>query len=230
MDCTTKLGSMSLELLHLRKLIKLCYLTPNRQVSEVRADIRHEIARERGELEGGGDFHSPFWRDAREHAFHREDLHDSVESRVEANNARLRLYPRLRDGFLRWWNERRRWTNEPFLQIDSPHTRFNFDNMGVIKVEGLLAIRDAGGASHYVYPYFAEAPTLSEEAGRVMLWVIFEALPNLDRDAVVVLDVLRGQPFTADRFPLQGNEEDILRQRYRYLLNLRDQLLPEYGI
>lgn len=219
---------MSLELLHLRKLIKLCYLTPNRQVSEVRSDIRLEIARERGELEGGGDFHSPFWRDAREHAFHREDLHDSVEGRIEANGARLRLYPRLRDGFLSWWNERRRWTNEPFQQIEPPHTRYNFHGIGTIKVEGLLAIRDAGGSEHYVYPYFAEAPSLSEEAGRVMLWVIIQALPKIERETIVVLDVLRGRPFTLDRFPLKGNEEEVLRHRYLALIEMRERLLPEY--
>lgn len=219
---------MALELIHLRKLIKLCYLTPNRQIAEVRSDIRLEIARERGDLEGGGDFHSPFWRDAREHAFHREDLHANVESRIEANGARLRLYPRLRDGFLNWWNDTRRWTNEPFLQIEAPHTRFQFGELGTIKIEGILAVRDAGAAEHYVYPYFAEAPTLSEEAGRVALWVIREALPHLDASNFVVLDVLRGRPFTLDRYPLTGNEQDILRRRYAGLLEMRDRLLPEY--
>ena len=219
---------MSLEVIHLRKLIKLCYLTNNRQISEVRSDIRQEIARERGQLDGGGDFHTPFWRDAREHAFHREDLHDSVDSRVEANTARARLYPRLRDGFLNWWNERRRWTYEPFLQIDAPHTRYTFHGIGTIKIEGMLAIRDAGGAEHYVYPYFAEAPRLSEEAARVMLWLISEAFPSIESSSFVVLDILRGQSFTLDRYPLSGNEEQVLLRRYSSLIEMRDRLLPQY--
>ena len=219
---------MSLETIHLRKLLKLLYLTPNRQISELRADIRQEIAKEHGLAGGGGDFHGPFWADAREHIFHRRDLHTAVRERIASNPGRERLYPRLRDGFLEWWNERRRWTNEPFQAVESPRGRLLLDGMGTIKVENLLGVRDALGRNHFIYPYFSEAPLLTPEAARLGLWVIGKALPEYDLDDMRILDVLRGQTYSTDRTPLQGNEEDILSFRYAGLISQWNNLYDEY--
>jgi hypothetical protein len=219
---------MSLEIIHLRKLLKLLYLTPSRQVSELRADIRQDIAKEHGSVGGGGDFHGPFWSDARDHVFHRKDLHDSVRERIASNPGRERLYPRLRDGFLQWWNERRRWTNEPFQPAQAPHARLTLNGLGTIKVENLLAVRDAAGEDHFVYPYFAEAPLLNNEAARVGLWILQEALPRLTHDEIRILDVLRGQTFSLDRTPLQGDERAILVERYSALVRQWHTLYDEY--
>lgn len=219
---------MSIEMIHLRKLLRLLYLTPNRQTSELRADIRQNIAREDGMASGGGDFHGPFWSDARDHVFHGRDLHDSVRARIESNPGRERLYPRLRDGFLQWWNERRRWTNEPFQQLQAPHARYALDGLGTVKIENILAVRDAAGADHFVYPYFAEAPLLGQEAARLGLWVLGEALPYQAIEDMRILDVLRGQTFSVDRQPLQGDEEEILRNRYGALLSQWRALYDEY--
>jgi hypothetical protein len=219
---------MSFELIHLRKIIMLCYCPENRQVSEARADIRSELARERGEAGGGGDFHTPFWRDARDHTLGVQDILASTRVRIAANPARARLYPLLAQGFLRWWDKRRRWTNEPFQRIDSPHARHVFENLGTYKVEGILALRDANADDHFVYPYFSERPELSPESARVMLSCLANALPNIDRESLVVLDVLRGQSYTIDRYPLRGNEPEILMHRWTNILQLRDRLLTDY--
>lgn len=219
---------MSLDVIHLRKLLKLFYLTPSRQTSELRADIRQDIARDAGIAGGGGDFHVPFWRDARDHVFHRTDLHSATDARIQSNAGRERLYSMLRDGFLEWWNERRRWTNEPFRPIDAPHSRLQVEGMGIIKVENVLAVQDAAGGDHYIYPYFAEAPPINSEAARVALWVLQEAFPQHDGSAMRLLDVLRGQTFSTDRNPLQGDEEHVLRTRYQQLIDRRQELLMEY--
>lgn len=219
---------MSLENLHLRKLIKLIYLADNQKIGEVRTDIRLEIARELGDISGGGDFHSPFWSDARDHTLHIQDLNEATRLRIEANPRRQRLYPLLASGFLGWWNKRRRWTNEPFQKIEAPHARYSIPNLGIFKVEGLLALRDASSSDHFVYPYFSEHPTLSSEAGRIMLWCLIQALPHIDDISLVVLDVLRGQTYTIDRSPLQGNEAEILSLSWKNLLYIRDRLKPEY--
>jgi len=219
---------MSLDTLHLRKLLQLFYLTPSRQTSALRADIRQDIARETTEVSGGGDFHGPFWADAREHVFHRQDLHDSVKQRISSNPGRERLYPRLRDGFLQWWNERRRWTNEPFAQAIAPHGRLHLENLGTIKVENILAVKDADGENHYVYPYFSEAPILNEEASRLGLWVIQQTFPNIPFDEFRILDVLRGQTFSTDRSPLKGDEEEIFIKRYSELRQAWAELYKEY--
>lgn len=210
---------MSIEIIHLRKLLKLLYLPDNRQTSELRRDIWQDRRRESGLGGGGGDFHSPLWFDAGRHAFHIADLHDATAARIEANDGRERLYLMLRDGFLLWWNERRRWTNEPFQPIPAPHARYQLTGTGVIKLEALLAVRDAANVDHFVYPYFAEEPILSDEAARLALWTLCTGLPHIDPNELRILDVIRGQAFSLDRNPLQGNEEEVLRYRYQRLLN-----------
>jgi hypothetical protein len=218
---------MSLEMVHLRKLLKIFYLEPRQQTSELRADIRQDIARDSRQV-GGGDFHAPFWRDARDHVFNAGDLYQAVESRIESNAGRERLYPILRDGFLRWWNERRRWTNEPFEPIEAPHARVVLEGLGTVKVENLLAVRDAAGGNHFIYPYFAEQPALSEEAGRLGLWLLDRAFPAIPAEDLRVLDVIRGNTSALDRTPLQGDEESVFRRRYGTLLSRWQSLWEEY--
>lgn len=218
---------MSLENVHLRKLLKIFFLEPPQQTSELRADIRQDIARDAG-ASGGGDFHGPFWRDARDHVFHVRDLHESVEARIESNAGRDRLYPALRNGFLHWWNEGRRWTNEPFQPIEAPHARVTLEGLGIVKVENLLGVRDAAGGNHLIYPYFAESPPLPEEGGRLGLWLMTQAFPQSGPDDLRILDVIRGRPFSLDRTPLQGNEESAFRRRYGALLSRWHALWEEY--
>jgi len=220
---------MSLEAIHLWKLLKLLYLEPNQQVSEMRSDIRMDIARERGAAGDGGDFHGPFWKDARDHVFNIRDLRESVRERIASNASRARLYPRLRDGFLQWWDQRRRWTNEPFHPVRSPHARFRLGDLGTIKIENILAVRDAAGTDHFVYPYFSEKPPLSEEGARIGLWLLAAAIPAGNPEDMRILDVIRGQTFSLDRYPLTGDEEAIVRRRYASLLAQWRALRDEYS-
>jgi hypothetical protein len=220
---------MSFETIHLRKLLKVLYLDRGAQISELRSDIRSEIARDAGAGGEGGDFHGPFWSDAKDHVFHRSDLRDTVRARIESNPARARLYPQLRDGFLLWWEERRRWTNEPFQPIDSPRARYLFQDLGAtVKVENLLAVRDARGADRLIYPYFSEEPPLSEEGARIGLWLMSAALPAYRSERLRILDVMRGRSFSTDRVPLQGDEERIFRERYGRLLEQWRKLWDDY--
>lgn len=220
---------MSLQTIHLRKLLKLFYLDRSRQTSELRADIRSEIARDAGGSGEGGDFHGPFWSDAKDHVFHRSDLRDTVRMRIESNPSRGRLYPRLQDGFLQWWDERRRWTNEPFQPIEAPRARHIFSSLqATVKVENLLAVRDARGTDRFVYPYFSEIPPLPEEGGRLGLWMMSQALKGKRIEHLRILDIIRGETFSVDRNPLHGNEGTIFEAKYASLLNLWHGLWKEY--
>ena len=220
---------MSLENIHLRKLLKILYLQPNQRTSALRSDIREDIAREGGAGAGGGDFYGPFWRDAKDHVFGYRDLHDAVDVRVESNARRENLYPQLRDGFLLWWDNRRRWTNEPFHQAETPKGRFEFDGLGaVVKVDNILAVRDAREEIRFIYPYFSPTPALVDEASRLGLWLIDRALPNTPLDQVRILDVIRGQTFSTDRNHLQGDEQEVFVARYRLALNEWRRLWNEY--
>ncbi len=220
---------MALERIHLRKLLKILFLDPNRTRSAIRTDIREDRAREAGENSSGGDFYAPFWADAKNHVFGVSDLHESVNQRIDANYRRRNLYPRLRDGFLLWWNDRRRWTNEPMRPGQSAKARFEFPHIAAtVKVDNLLSVRDGLNAERYVYPYFSPEPVLSESAARLGLWLLSNALPDTPSESLRILDVIRGQTFALDRTPLQGDEEEDLQRRYVELLRQRDALREEY--
>lgn len=218
---------MSLRLSQLRILIQWFYLPENRQISKLRADIRDELGEDDG-LGGGGDFHIPFWSDAKGHVVGSLDLHQAVQDRIAANDRRRRLYPELRDGFLGWFNRRRRWTNAPFRLIETPRTRLQIDDDCIVKIDNFLAVSDARGQEHFVYPYFCEEPVLSAEAARLCLWAIGRALPNLPMNEVRVLDVIRGMTFSLDRTPLNGDEEQIFGRRLAVLRAQRARLILEY--
>jgi hypothetical protein len=199
------------------------------QTSMLRVDIREEIARESGENAGGGDFYAPFWYDAKQHVLGRQDLHDATRDRIGNNERRSNLYPRLRDGFLLWWNERRRWTNEPFQEALSPKARMFFDSLSaVVKIENVLAVSDGDNVQHYIYPYFSPNPMLTDESARLALWVLTKSLSSVDPDEVRILDVIRGSTFSLDRNPLQGDEERIFNRRYAALINEWNGLWEEY--
>ena len=220
---------MSVRNIHLRKLLKLLYLSPNRRVSALRADIRDDIARETGEPGSGGDFYGPFWSDAKSHVFGTSYLPESVQIRVAANSGRANLYPQLRDGFLLWWNERRRWTNEPFREADLIKTIFTVSALNSqIKIANILCVRDAHNEDHYVYPYWFPDPPLTDEFGRVGLWLLQSALSALDANELRLLDVIRGQTFSFDRNPLRGDEEQLFIGRYSTLIRDWDELRSEY--
>jgi hypothetical protein len=95
---------MSIEKIHLRKLLQLFYLPDNRRRSLLRADIRIDLNKALGETTDGGDFHGPFWADAKSHVAREVDLRIKIKERIESNKGRARLYPLLADGFLSWWN------------------------------------------------------------------------------------------------------------------------------
>jgi len=220
---------VALNRIHLRKLLKILFSEPNVRRAELRSDIREEIAREAGQEGGGGDFYAPFWADAKDHVFGIADLHDMVDNRVEANGRRSNLYPQLRTGFLTWWNERRRWTNEPFRPGRQLKAHFTFPNLdAVVKVDNILSVRDGVGEEHVVYPYFAPQPELSENAARLGLWLLSSALPTVPMEEIRILDVIRGRTFSVDRTPLRGSEQEEFTTRYSAALSEREVLRREY--
>lgn len=219
---------MSLERIHLRKLIKLLYLPANKRRSALRQDIRDDIAREAGATGSGGDFYGPFWSDAKGHVFGWSDLHDMTQARIAANSSRLNLYPQLRDGFLLWWNERRRWSNEPFRQADAVKAAYNFAGLGTVKIANVLCVRDGNDENHFVYPYWFPEPVINEEAARLSLWMLGTSLTNASLDELRLLDVIRGRTFSTDRTPLQGDEQHIFQQKYERLRDEWNVLRLEY--
>ncbi len=220
---------MALESIHLRKLLKLIFLEPNKRRAALRAEIREELRREAGEDAGGGDFYTPFWADAKSHVFGAADLRRATDGRIVANARRQNLYPQLRDGFLKWWDEKRRWTNSPFKPGKNYKARFRFPGLdATVKVESLLSVIDGVGQEYVVYSYFAPEPRLTAESARLGLWLLTQALPTIPPSQLRILDIIRGNTFSIDRNPLAGDEEIEFRARFARLIRERDELRAEY--
>jgi hypothetical protein len=218
---------VSLEKINLNTAVRLIFSPTNRQTSELRSDIRREIAKAEG-AEGGPDFYGPFWGDAKAHAVGLADLHDCVVGRIERNPGRKRLYEALRDGFLLWWNKRRRWTNEPFEPIAAPKTIIALDADTELKIQNLLAVKDAAGTAHFVYPYFSEHAPLAERGARLILWGLTSAFPDIDPAELRVLDVMVGRTFSIDKTPLSGREKADFKALMVALKQRRARLAEEY--
>jgi hypothetical protein len=223
---------MAINRIPLRKLLQLMYAPSNLRTSKLREDIRNEIASDDGIDLGGPDFFSPFWRSAKDHVFGSADLHNDVDEHIAANYRRARLFRMLRDGFLLWWNERRRWTNEPFVPADTLVGSYLYENLNLtVKVGNIMAVKDGNDEDHFIYPYFSEIPTLTPEAARVGLWMMRQIFPNTPEENLRILDVIRGQNFSLEDVPLQGDELQILTTRFRFLLaewaSLREEYPPD---
>jgi len=211
---------MSLRSIGLKKALKLLGLPENKLVSELRDDIRNEMRKIHRDDSGGGDFHVGFWRDAKDHATHKFDLTAATRIRIESNKGRERLYPVLRAGFLKWWDELRRQNNEDFEEIEgSIHGRYQLPGENaVVKVDNVLALKIGDKYTRIIYPYFSENPVLSEENGRIGLWIMSKSLPNFAIEDMIILDVLRSKSYTVADYPLDGDEEKKFVARYKKIL------------
>ena len=221
---------MSIDKVHLRKLLEYFGLPPERRLAAVKADARAEIRKDGGASSDGGDFHSCFWADAKTFAAGKGDLLLMTQGRVVGHKGRARLYPALAQGYLTWWNEKRRWINEPIEVI--PHgvkAPYSFAEIGgTVKVENLLALKLGSSRHRLIYPYFSEKPTLTAEVARLGLWLMSQALRNYSPDDFRILDVLRGQTFSIDKTPLQGNEGVVFVERYARMLADWREFLKEF--
>lgn len=213
----------------LRKLLQLMYADQSLRTAKLREDIRNDIGRERGQDVGGPDFFTPFWRSAKDHVFGLGDLRAAVEEHIRANPRRQSLYPRLRDGFLLWWDERRRWTNQPFTETATIKGSYiNLQLNIVARIGNVLCVRDGNDEDHFIYPYFSAQPALPDEAARVGLWVMSQAFPHVPSAELRILDVIRGINHSMESVPLHGDEQAIFEARVGWLVGEWDRLRLEY--
>ncbi|MEL7252790.1 MAG: hypothetical protein AAGL23_01345 [Pseudomonadota bacterium] len=204
--------------------------TDAKQTSMLRSDIRAEIAKESGQMNGGGDFHVPFWSDAKNYVLNGTDLELHTETRVASNKQRKRLYPKLQNGFMDWWNNKKRFSNEKIVPYPTEiKARFNVEGLdATVKIENFLGLLVAGNEKRLIYPYFSEEPSLSEQNARLGLWLILKAFPNHPIDDFRILDVLRGMSYSPKDCQWQGNEEATFGLLYSKLLNRWEELKAEY--
>ena len=196
----------------------------------LRTDIRAEIKKESGQNSGGGDFHVPFWSDAKSYVLNGIDFEARTQTRIASNSQRKRLYPDLHNGFMDWWLNNKRFNNEEITPYPTKiKEQFTIESLdATVKVENLLGLLIVEDEKRLIYPYFAETPSLSEKNARLGLWLISRAFPGQNIDDFRILDVLRGVSYSLQDCPLQGNEEATFVKLYEALLNRWDELRTEY--
>jgi hypothetical protein len=218
-----------MEKLHLRKLLRLFYADRRERRRLLVSDIRSDLSREQDGESNGGDFHGPFWADAKDHVAGRSDLREQSKIRIESNKARTRLYPQLTESFLSLWNEKVQWRNEKFESFPtSVKAQLAIDELGtIVKIENVVAVRIPDGSNRVVYPYFSETPVLPPEGARLGFWALKEALPDFRPDDFRIVDILRRSYFRPSEIPMQGDERKMFVQKYDAVLaewrKLRDE-------
>lgn len=223
---------MSIKIINLNKLLRLCMLQGNGLIGELRSDLRAERNKKLGIKSGGGHFQYPWWTAAKEHAIGTSDLEEQTLSLIDASRQRKRLYPLLTAGFLNWLNHVRRTTNLDLdWQNEEVHTHYAVPGLELtVKVDNLLALIIGGDKHKLIYPYFSEFPVLEERWARVGLWLMREALSEFDLTHMEILDVLRGRSFEGSSLYLKGDEEALFSSRYSVMFELWESLKPEYNL
>lgn len=222
---------MSFEIVGLGRLLNAMYASKAQRTSMLREDLRGERKKAAGFVGGsGGDFYAPFWADAKRHVAGDLDLRRATADRIASNEkSRRRLYPQLKDGFLLWWEQKRRLRNEPFRIIENNvRARYEAAGLGTVKVENTLAITIGDDGHRIFYPYFCEDPALSEEAARLGLWVMEQCIKGYALKDMRLLDVIKGRSFSTLDMPLSGNEEALFLRKYSELLSEWRTLRAEY--
>ncbi|MCY1669592.1 hypothetical protein OVA07_01015 [Novosphingobium sp. SL115] len=205
----------------LRKALQLFYGSEPVRRSVLKKDIRLDRKKDAGGTRSqGGDFYLPFWSDVKKHISGDGDLAEMTSVRIASNNSFKRLYPLLKDGVLELLSAKLRWSNEPVEIIPkSVHGNLKIEEIGaVVRVRDALNARVREKYTRVVYPYFSEEPALSEEAGRLGLWAMQQALPNLNPSDMRLIDPLRRAFFSPEITPLNGDEESIFIYKYRSLI------------
>lgn len=214
----------------LRKALQLFYASEPLRRSILREDIRLDRRKEAGGTRSqGGDFYLPFWSDVKKHISGDGDLAQMTVARIASNRNFKRLYPLLKDGVLELLSAKLRWSNEPVEIIpQSVHGNLKIEELGAtVRIRDALHARVREKYTRVVYPYFSEEPALSEEAGRLGLWAMQQALPSLDPSDMRLIDPLRRVFFSPETTPLQGDEKTVFIGKYRSLFSEWERLKDE---
>lgn len=211
---------MAITKMNLRNLLQIFYAPDRIRIRLLREDVMGEIRKESGGSGGGPSFYGPFWADAKDHAAGVKDLTTETAIRIADSSRRRKTYPILRDGFLTWWNENRRWRNEPFEII--PQTmpaQASIHEIGcIVKIENMFSVKIDEQNKRLIYPYFSEIPAISAEAARVGISIINGAMPQFKIDDVRILDIRRGVAHGLIDAPLRGDERQVFISQYKRAL------------
>ncbi len=222
---------MTIKTIHLHKLLRAFNLPEKKLTTMLRADIRTGIRKASGFPSNGGDFHCPFWADAKAHVAGESLLNETTQTRISANLTRKRLYPLLKDGFLTWWDGRLRLSNEVFtyqpLQVKA---RYKIDELdAVVKVENLLGVSIGTSSNMLVYPYMYDEPSLDVDTARLGMWLLSTALSEYPMENLKLLNVIKSNEFSHRNATPIGGEEEQFVSKYKDIISKWEELHGDYA-
>jgi hypothetical protein len=223
---------MSIQIINLNKLLRLCALPENLLIGDLRDYLRSERDAAQGVESTARHFHYPWWSVAKLHVVGQADLRSETPVLVAANAYRKRLYPMLTEAFLSWFDELRRSSNESFGWVEERvHNHYPVPGLQLtVKVDNLLSLRIGDAVRRLVYPYYSEFPVLTDKWARVGIWLMRDALPRFPLDQMEILDVLRSRSFRGAELTLRSDEEAIFKTRFLRILELWRSLRTDYGL
>ncbi|GLI22658.1 hypothetical protein GGQ86_002418 [Xanthobacter flavus] len=217
---------MPLAEIPLNKAVQLFFASDSKRTEILRKDA-YRSARSRPKA-NGGNFHTAFWSDAKDHVAGLLDLREATSERISKNPKCKRLYELLRDGFLQLWNEKRRWLNEP-VKIVAKNIHGQFEcHPCAVSMRGALHVRAGDFYSRIVYPYFSEEPELGEDGARLILWAMIEALPAHDPEEMRIIDVIRAKSYSIANCPLRGDEFELFEEKISLIADEWERLRRSY--
>lgn len=209
---------MSIDRLPLNKLLELLQRSRVHRIAAIERDAKRSVIKEKfGALNGGMDFYDPFWADAKESAVNDNfDLSEATAARIDSNKQRKGLYPRLLSGFRTGWS-----TVKNHIKLEGPLKLVNgltgklFEEEDtLVRVGKLMTIRDSAGQTIISYPYFCKDVALGARHARLGLAALQQAIKPKENSSTIILDVLRGNAFSADGLTFAGTECNQLNERY----------------
>lgn len=210
---------MPMDRLSLMRCIELLQLPLDRRLRKIEQDARKSLVKELfGPEDGGGDFYSEFWADAKQKAANDDfDIHQSTQDRIYKNKSKRRLYPILLRGFLQGWARiREHFGLDAKVEIVNGLTAELPSSAGSDRliVKNNLSIRTNDKKLIVVYPYFSKNVSLGGRHAAMALAAMKAGFEKQKPQNVAIFDVLRGSVFFETEVKLPEDGASILIERY----------------
>lgn len=211
---------MPMDRISLMRCIELFQFPLERRLRKIKQDARKSLLKElpRDKDEGGGDFYSEFWADAKAKAANDDfDLFGSTHERILKNKSKRRLYPILLQGFVRGWDAIRekleiRGKISVIRGITAEIEGSSEADSVIIK--NTLTIRTEDKRLHIIYPYFSKDEALGVRHAGMAIAAMQDGFEKTNPDNIVIIDVLRGTVFFDKEADLPPGGASALIEKY----------------
>jgi hypothetical protein len=211
---------MPMDRLSLMRCVELFQFPLERRLRKIKQDARKSLVKELpGDREdGGGDFYSEFWADAKEKVANDDfDLFRSTYERITKNKSKRRLYPILLNGFAKGWDtiRERLEIKGKFSVVRGITTEIEGSSKtDSVVVKNTLTIRTEDKRLHIIYPYFSKDVALGARHAGMAIAAMQEGFEKTAPDNIVIFDVLRGTVFFDKEADLPPGGSSVLIERY----------------